>query len=526
MILEHVEEWQFHTGERILHPFVTVMEVRDGKIVRWHDYSNIGNVIDHAPQWWLERIAQGYAAVGHVASRADGARGRRQPRTLPLRAARRRPSRRLHRVPRARRRARLPAHGDHRAQAGRGLRGATLVQGALDDVRRRGSADRGRVPVRGPVRARSIPSTPTSWPDDRGGGGLTRRPDHADAWPTRACWRPGPRAGPSAGWCRIPRCCTPAHATELVRADGRPQPDVPRPAAHDPVVAQRVVGRVGVAAGRRSSSGLAVWWGNPIGYVLAFLLMGRTQAQLAALMHEAAHRLLFANRRAERLRRPVVPRLPDVHVDRRVPARPHGAPPSGVRARRARHPALRRVSDQHRELPPQAGARRDRADRRQAVPRRSSPGSARPTPACGARCGRSWRCRPCCSAAAIAGGVLVGLPRVLGRAVPHRLARHQPAPLDRRARRHGRVARSAGHHAHRPAVVVGPLACSCRSTSAGTSPTTSTPACRCGTCPSTTGRCCDAGYVTADARVSRAIGRCGGRCARGTPRITRCEYVR
>jgi hypothetical protein len=31
--------------------------------VRWHDYSHIGNVIDHAPQWWLERIAQGYAAV-------------------------------------------------------------------------------------------------------------------------------------------------------------------------------------------------------------------------------------------------------------------------------------------------------------------------------------------------------------------------------------------------------------------------------------------------------------------------------
>jgi fatty acid desaturase len=44
--------------------------------------------------------------------------------------------------------------------------------------------------------------------------------------------------------------------------------------------------------------GLAVWWGNPVGYVLAFLLMGRTHAQLASLMHEAAHRLLFANRRA------------------------------------------------------------------------------------------------------------------------------------------------------------------------------------------------------------------------------------
>ena len=36
---------------------------------------------------------------------------------------------------------------------------------------------------------------------------------------------------------------------------------------------------------------------NPLAWVLAFALMGRAHAQLAALMHEAAHRLLFANRR-------------------------------------------------------------------------------------------------------------------------------------------------------------------------------------------------------------------------------------
>ena len=42
---------------------------------------------------------------------------------------------------------------------------------------------------------------------------------------------------------------------------------------------------------------LAVWWGNPIGYVLAFLLMGHADTQFAALMHEATHRLLFANKR-------------------------------------------------------------------------------------------------------------------------------------------------------------------------------------------------------------------------------------
>lgn len=41
----------------------------------------------------------------------------------------------------------------------------------------------------------------------------------------------------------------------------------------------------------------AVWIDNIFVWALAFVLMGRAHAQLAALMHEAAHRLLFRNRR-------------------------------------------------------------------------------------------------------------------------------------------------------------------------------------------------------------------------------------
>lgn len=41
---------------------------------------------------------------------------------------------------------------------------------------------------------------------------------------------------------------------------------------------------------------LAVVLNNPFAYVAAFLLMGRAHAQFASLMHEAAHRLLFANK--------------------------------------------------------------------------------------------------------------------------------------------------------------------------------------------------------------------------------------
>jgi fatty acid desaturase len=51
-------------------------------------------------------------------------------------------------------------------------------------------------------------------------------------------------------------------------------------------------------------TGLVLWaavaWG-PWSWPLAFVLMGRAHAQFASLMHEAAHRLLFADRRANDL---------------------------------------------------------------------------------------------------------------------------------------------------------------------------------------------------------------------------------
>lgn len=41
---------------------------------------------------------------------------------------------------------------------------------------------------------------------------------------------------------------------------------------------------------------LAAWWDHPVGWVLAFLLMGRSFARFSILAHEAAHRLMFSNR--------------------------------------------------------------------------------------------------------------------------------------------------------------------------------------------------------------------------------------
>ena len=64
VVTEHAEEWAFHTGEVIPHPFTSVMEIDDdGLIARWWDYSNLSNLLDNAPQWWLEHIAAGWRAA-------------------------------------------------------------------------------------------------------------------------------------------------------------------------------------------------------------------------------------------------------------------------------------------------------------------------------------------------------------------------------------------------------------------------------------------------------------------------------
>jgi len=58
----------------------------------------------------------------------------------------------------------------------------------------------------------------------------------------------------------------------------------------------KVAGKLVGSEADSGSSSTAVWLDNPFAWVAAFLLMGRANAQFAALMHEAAHRLLFRNR--------------------------------------------------------------------------------------------------------------------------------------------------------------------------------------------------------------------------------------
>jgi len=55
VVTEHAEVWGFSSGEKFEHPFVSVMELHDGKIQRWHDYSHAVNIFNHAPAAWVER---------------------------------------------------------------------------------------------------------------------------------------------------------------------------------------------------------------------------------------------------------------------------------------------------------------------------------------------------------------------------------------------------------------------------------------------------------------------------------------
>ena len=64
VVTEHTEHWEWPTGERATLPFVSMQEVRDGKIVRWWDYWDMATLMSVAPAWWITQIMEGSAELG------------------------------------------------------------------------------------------------------------------------------------------------------------------------------------------------------------------------------------------------------------------------------------------------------------------------------------------------------------------------------------------------------------------------------------------------------------------------------
>ena len=71
VMYEHSERWEWSTGETVVLPFVTVHEVREGKIILWADYWDYGTLHGAAPQEWQDSLAHAdlswiYDATGQV----------------------------------------------------------------------------------------------------------------------------------------------------------------------------------------------------------------------------------------------------------------------------------------------------------------------------------------------------------------------------------------------------------------------------------------------------------------------------
>lgn len=93
----------------------------------------------------------------------------------------------------------------------------------------------------------------------------------------------------------VPATFPACHETELIRADGRPQPAFRERLRRIPSWRN-----AGTVLALYVQTGLVLWATvalQPWVWPLTFLLMGRTFAQYLSLMHEAAHRLLFADKR-------------------------------------------------------------------------------------------------------------------------------------------------------------------------------------------------------------------------------------
>ena len=97
----------------------------------------------------------------------------------------------------------------------------------------------------------------------------------------------------------VPTLLPPAHDTAVVRADGRAHPAV-RPELRRIPSYRNVISVVSLFAQTGAVLVATVVWA-PWSWPITFVLMGRAHAQFASLMHEAAHRMLFTNRRANDL---------------------------------------------------------------------------------------------------------------------------------------------------------------------------------------------------------------------------------
>jgi limonene-1,2-epoxide hydrolase len=60
VMTEHIEHWEWPTGESMGLHVASVHEVSGGKITKWTDYWDMNVLTAAAPQWWFDHVLQGW----------------------------------------------------------------------------------------------------------------------------------------------------------------------------------------------------------------------------------------------------------------------------------------------------------------------------------------------------------------------------------------------------------------------------------------------------------------------------------
>jgi len=60
VMTEHIEHWEWPTGETMALNVASVHEIRAGKITSWRDYWDMAVLTAAAPQWWFDHVLQGW----------------------------------------------------------------------------------------------------------------------------------------------------------------------------------------------------------------------------------------------------------------------------------------------------------------------------------------------------------------------------------------------------------------------------------------------------------------------------------
>ncbi len=237
-------------------------------------------------------------------------------------------------------------------------------------------------------------------------------------------------------------------ATELIQPDGRPAPAFRSELRRIPSL-RNAVSVVSVYVQTLAVIVLAVRLG-PWSWPIALLLIGRANAQFAGLMHEAAHRLLFKNRRANDLVGRWLlgyPTFTSIDAYRRVHMAHHReefGPDEPDMALYRGYP-ISDASFRRKMIRDVTGRTGWKLLRRLPLGLRSKDARIRNTAI------KIVIVQAVLLAGSIAVGSLVAVPVLLAPAVPHRLAGDQPAALDRRARRHDARRRIAARRPTRSA---------------------------------------------------------------------------